>query len=398
MQLNWGAAYADLFKPAENKCLKGGRGSQKSHCIAEYTVLRANRRTERIVGARQFQKSVKDSSKALIEAKIISLGMKYDFEVTKTEIKSRNTGSLFTFIGIERNPDSVRSLEGCTICWVEEARNISRVSMNTLMPTVRAEGAEIIWSWNPVDKRDPIEQYFCGAELPPATILKHTTYRDNPYFYNTRLPNQMAHMKRTNFKLYKHVWEGEYEDGGNARIFKNVEVKHISPNLFDTMRPQFGMDWGSNNDPNVLLRFFISEATKTIYVTHERYLASSVEKWMEYISDVPDVKRITAAADGSWPQSISTMNNNGFRVVAAKKGPGSILEGIKFLQGYSIVIDPSCVNFANEARLYSWEVDPYDPDNILNVPCDVDNHGWDALRYGTEQNRLLGGVTVRRLK
>jgi len=398
MQLNWGAAYADLFKPAENKCFKGGRGSQKSHCIAEYAVLRSNRRRERVVGARQFQKSVKDSSKALIEQKIIDLGMKYDFEVTKTEIRSRNTGSLFTFIGIERNPDSVRSLEGCTICWVEEARNISQVSMNTLMPTVRAEGAEIIWSWNPVDKRDPIEKYFCGKTLPPATILKHTTYRDNPYFHNTRLPNQMQHMKETNFKLYKHVWEGEYEDGGNARIFTNYVVEHIPPQRVSHLRPQFGMDFGSNQDPNVLLRIFCEEHSKTIFVTHERYLPSSVETWMEHISDVPDVKRITACADSAWPQSIATMNNNGYKVNPAKKGPGSVLDGIKWLQGYRIVIDPSCAHFANEARLYSWEVDPYDPEQILNVPCDTDNHCWDALRYGTEQNRLLGGVSVRKLK
>lgn len=398
MQLEWGRAYADLWKPAENKCLKGGRGSQKSYVAADYVLLRANQEKHRVVGARQFQKSVKDSSKALIEAKIISLGMKYDFEVNRTEIRSRKTGSLFTFIGIERNPDSVRSLEGCTICWVEEARNISKVSMNTLMPTIRAEGAEILWTWNPVKPTDPIEQYFCGEVVPPATIIKHTTYRDNPFFRKTRLPNQMEHMKKTNFKLYKHVWEGEYEDGGQARIFTDVHVEHVPQSIVTGLRPQFGMDFGSNNDPNVLLRFHVSEILKTIFITHERFLPSSVEKWMDHISDVPHVKDITIAADSAWPQSISTMNTNGFRVTAAKKGPGSVLDGIKWLQGYKIVIDPSCVKFANEARLYSWEVDPYDDTNILNVPCDTDNHGWDALRYGTEQNRMLGGVTVRRLK
>lgn len=398
MQLNMGAAYADLFKPAENKCIKGGRGSQKSWNVADYILLRSNQEKHRVVGARQFQKSVKDSSKALIENRIIALKMRYDFEVTKTEIRSRKTGSLFTFIGIERNPDSVRSLEGCSICWVEEARNISRVSMNTLIPTVRAPGSEIIWTWNPVDKRDPIEQYFCGVEPPPKTIVKHTTYRDNPFFHLTRLPTQMEHMKKTNFKLYKHVWEGEYEDGGNARIFKNYRIENINPSRVAHLRPQFGMDFGSNNDPNVLLRHFVEESTKTIFVTHERYLPSSIETWMEHISDIPDVKRLTLCADGAWPQSIATMNNNGYRVNPAKKGPGSVLEGIKFLQGWTIVIDPACTNFCNEARLYSWEVDPYDPENILNIPCDTDNHGWDALRYGTEQNRLLGGVTVRKLK
>lgn len=394
MKLNWGAAYADLWEPAENKCFKGGRGSQKSHCIAEYIVLRANRRKERVVGARQFQASIKGSSKALIEEKIISLGMRRDFEVTNTEIRSRRTGSLMNFIGLERNPDSARSLEGCTICWVEEARNISQRSINTLMPTIRAEGAEILWSWNPVSPKDPIEKYFCGEVRPPSTVLKHTTYRDNPFFYRTRLVNQMEHMKKTNFKLYKHTWEGEYDDGGEARIFTcKVERMEIP----ETIRPQFGMDFGSNNDPNVLLRLYVLKSIQTIYVSHERYLPSSVERWMEYISDVPNVKDHTICADGAWPQSISTMNNNKFRVDAAKKGPGSVLEGIKWLQGWNIVISPDCPRFINEARLYSWQVDPYDDTNILNIPCDEENHGWDALRYGTEQNRLGSDVVVRRL-
>jgi phage terminase large subunit len=394
MQLNWGAAYADIWQPAENKCFKGGRGSQKSHVIAEYVVLRANKRKERVVGARQFQASIKGSSKALIEEKIIALGMRRDFEVTNTEIRSKRTGSVMNFIGLERNPDSARSLEGCTICWVEEARNISQRSMNTLMPTIRAEGAEIIWSWNPVSPKDPIEKYFVIGERPPATILQHTTFRDNPFFHKTRLPNQMLHMKKTNFKLYKHVWEGEYDDGGEARIF-NCKVEQME--IPDSIRPQFGMDFGSNNDPNVLLRFYVLQSTQTIYISHERYLPSSIEKWMEYIRDVPDVTRMTIAAESSWPQSIATMNNNGFRVAPAKKGPFSVLEGIQWLQGWNIVISPDCPRFIEESRLYSWEVDPYDDTNILNVPKDEDNHGWDALRYGTEQNRFGGGVTVRRL-
>jgi phage terminase large subunit len=397
MRLDWGAAYSKLWEPAENKCFKGGRGSQKSHCIAEYTVLRSARKKETIVGARQFQRSIRTSSKALIENKIIDLGMRRDFEVTNTEIRHRKTKSTFNFIGLERNPDNARSLEGCSICWVEEARNISKVSMNVLIPTVRAAGSEIVWSWNPVKASDPIEQYFCGEVRPPETVLVHTTYRDNPHFKTTRLPNQMEHMKKTNHKLYMHVWEGEYDDGGEARIFQNnITIKHME--IPDTLRPQFGMDFGSNNDPNVLLRFFVLKSIQTIYVTHERFLPSSTEKWMEHISDVPGVRDFTLVGDGAWPQTISTMNNNGFRVVAAKKGPGSVLEGIKWLQGWNIVIDPSCEKFANEARLYSWEVDPYDDKNILNIPCDTDNHGWDALRYGTEKNRDgTGEVTIRRL-
>lgn len=394
MKLRWGAAYAMLWQNAENKCLKGGRGSGKSHAIAEYLVINAANEWRRVVGARQFQRSIKESSKALIEDKIRSLGFRYDYEVTKTEIRHKYTKSTFSFIGLERNPDNARSLEGATDCWVEEARNISQTSIDVLIPTIRAAGSQIIWSWNPVKPTDPIEKQFCVAEMPPETLMIHTTYRDNPHFHGTRMVNQMEHMRKINRIKYLHVWEGDYQDASEARIFKDVEVREMT--IPEVIRPQFGMDFGTN-DPNVLIRFYVLESIKTIYISHERYLPSSTETWMEHIADVPDVKSVSIVADSAWAQTISTMNKHGFRVVPAKKGAGSVNSGIMWLQGYKIVIHPSCKNFERESRLYSWQVDPYDDKNILNVPEDLENHGWDALRYGTEKNRVNNGLSIRTL-
>lgn len=344
--------------------------------------MRAARSRRRIVCARQFQRSIKDSSKQLIEDKILHLGLGREFEITNTEIRHKYTKSTFSFIGFERNPDNIRSLEGATDCWVEEARTIKQISIDTLRPTMRAPGCQVIWSWNPVNAKDPIEKEFIHQDQ-PETVVVHTSYKDNPHF-DGAMKTQMGHMMLKNFKKYQHVWGGLYQDASEARIFTDVEVKEMD--IPDTIRPQFGMDFGAN-DPNVLLRFYVFESIKTIYVAEERYLPSSTEKWMEHISDVPHVRTTTIVADSAAKQTISTMVNNGYRVTPCTKGPGSVLDGIRYLQGYKIVIHPSCKNFERESRMYSWQTDPYDDTNVLNVPEDLENHGWDALRYGTEPNR-----------
>lgn len=394
LKLRWGAAYQQIWRPFRHKCFKGGRGSQKSHVIAEYCVIKSTQKREIIVGARQFQKSIRLSSKALIEQKILDLGLGSQFDVTTFEIKHKYTKSTFNFIGLDRNPDSARSLEGCSICWVEEARKINNRSMNTLIPTVRAKGSELLWSWNPVDARDPVEKEFVFGER-ENILLKHTTYKDNPFFWETSLPEEMLLAKKKDEKKYKHVWLGDYEDGGQAVIFPNVRSGEMD--IPETIAPQYGMDYGSNNDPNCLVRFYVFESIKTIYITHEKYLGSSTERWMEYIMDVPGIKEYSIVADGAWPQTISTMNSNGFSVFAAAKGPGSVLQGIRWLEGYDIVAHPRCTRFIEEAKLYKWQVDPY-TEKPLNIPEDKDNHGWDALRYGTERNRTIQPVTVGTLK
>jgi phage terminase large subunit len=53
------------------------------------------------------------------------------------------------------------------------------------------------------------------------------------------------------------------------------------------------------------------------------------------------------------------------------------------LQGYEIIIDPDCERMREEAHLYSWQTDKL-TNQSLSTPVDAHNHGWDAVRYATE--------------
>jgi phage terminase large subunit len=131
---------------ARHKALYGGRGSGKSWSTATYLVIKAAQSRKRIVCARQFQNSIRDSSKELIERRIRDLGLADVFKVTGQTIEHKSNGSDFLFWGLERNIESIRSLEGTDIIWIDEARTINARSLEVLLPTIRKAGSEFIWT------------------------------------------------------------------------------------------------------------------------------------------------------------------------------------------------------------------------------------------------------------
>jgi len=387
--------YARLFEKARYKAYYGGRGGGKSHAIAMAIALICANKETRVVCARQFQNSIKDSVKELLEQKIKALGLESIFEFLRTEIVCKKNGSRITFTGLDRNPDSVKSLEGADICWIEEARNVSQKALDLLIPTIRKPGSEIWCSWNPVNPDDPIDEYFRGPFPPEDAIIEEVSFEDNPWFWITEMPAEMELMKKKDKQRYEHIWLGHYDQQVEARIFKNWRIDRIK--ISDSETPRFGMDFGFQNDPNALIKMYILEEEKIIYIAAEAVAPKlPIDQLPALMGTVSESRLFTIMADSSRPETIDYLNGHGYQVLAAKKGPGSVREGITWLQGYEIVIDPECVVTANEIRLYSWKTEQ-PSGKILPIPEDEDNHCIDAIRYGSEPVRT-GGVKIRRFK
>src|SRR5690606_18592058 len=134
------ADVADDGGPVRFRVAKGGRGSGKSHGFAEALIERMAERKTRVLCAREIQKSIRDSVKALLVKKIKELGYESEFQVLDTEIRHAN-GSLATFVGLRTNIESVKSTEDVDICYVSEARTVSQTSWNVLTPTIRNVGS-----------------------------------------------------------------------------------------------------------------------------------------------------------------------------------------------------------------------------------------------------------------
>ena len=209
-----------LQRPARYKGASGGRASGKSHFFAEEAVEAMVVDPDlRIVCIREVQRSLKFSAKSLIESKIRKLGVAPLFEVLTSEIRRRGGRGVMIFEGMQdHTSDSIKSLEGFGRAWVEEAQSISKRSLDLLLPTIRADGSEVWFSWNPDLSSDPVDAFF--ASKPPGALHRHTTYRDNP-FCPAVMRDEAQRLKSADPDAYEHIWEGGYCLGGNGRVYSS---------------------------------------------------------------------------------------------------------------------------------------------------------------------------------
>jgi phage terminase large subunit len=324
-----------LFANARHKALFGGRGGSKSWAIATYLLVQACQLRMRIICARQFQNSIRDSSKELIERRIRDLELSDQFDVTHPLIVHKATGSNFRFIGLERNPESILSLEGADIVWVEEARTVSARSIKILLPTVRALNSEIIWSWNPEQPTDPVDAYFRGPNPPSDAIVTQVSYLDNPYFDETALPGEMQRMRQHNYERYQHVWEGAYDTRYESKVFPNVTIGRLEvpPNT----PPRYGLDFGFSVDPSFVVKVYILNETRQIYIARGAMGRVTMDQLPGLIASVVHDPGDMIRADSSQSGTIEFLTARGFGAVAARKGPGSVREGISYLLGAGLL-------------------------------------------------------------
>ena len=161
--------FRPLLEPARYKGAYGGRGSGKSHFFGELMVERCLVNPGTLaVCIREVQKSLLQSSKRLIESKIQSLGVGAHFQVLHDRIVTPG-GGLIIFQGMQDSTaESIKSLEGFDIAWVEEAQTLSARSLSLLRPTIRKEGSELWANWNPRQKRDAIDDFLRRVRSRPS--------------------------------------------------------------------------------------------------------------------------------------------------------------------------------------------------------------------------------------
>lgn len=190
----------------------GGRGSGKSHFFAEQLIEQCLlQKGTRAVSIREVQKTLKESSKRLIEDKLqaFKLGEADGFKVFNEVIQTPGDG-LISFQGMQdHNAESIKSLEGYRIAWVEEAQSLSHRSLSLLKPTIREEGSQLWFSWNPRRKSDAVDMMLRNGDLPTGAVVVQANWRDNPMFPKV-LEQERQDCLRLTPDQYDHIWEGGY--------------------------------------------------------------------------------------------------------------------------------------------------------------------------------------------
>ena len=174
----------------------------------------------RAVCIREYQKSLAQSSKHLIETKIAALNLGKHFDITANEVRTPG-GGVILFQGMQdHTAETIKSLEGCRIAWVEEAQTLSKRSLTLLRPTIRVDGSEIWASWNPTRKSDAIDE-FLRTERPDNAVVVKANWRDNPWFPKV-LDDERLLDKRRYPERYDHIWEGDYARAFEGAYFARV--------------------------------------------------------------------------------------------------------------------------------------------------------------------------------
>jgi phage terminase large subunit len=220
LRISTASVFRPLLQPARYKGAYGGRGSGKSHFFGELMVEECLMAPGTLaVCIREVQKSLMQSSKRLIESKIQSLGVADRFTILHDRIITPGDG-LIIFQGMQdATAESIKSLEGFRIAWVEEAQTLSHRSLSLLRPTIRVEGSQLWANWNPRRKSDAIDE-FLRVKKPENAIVVKANWRDNPWFPDVLNEERKLDQQRYP-EQYAHIWEGEY-----ARAFKGAYYAH----------------------------------------------------------------------------------------------------------------------------------------------------------------------------
>lgn len=212
LEIETAPVFEPLLAPARYKGAHGGRGSGKSHFFAGLLIEDALAEKGMLsVCVREIQKSLKESAKRLIEAKLIEFGLGEadGFKVFADKVQTPGDGVIL-FQGLQdHTAESIKSLEGFRRAWIEEAQTLSSTSLTLLRPTIRADGSEIWASWNPRRKNDPIDLMLRGGSAPTGSKVVRANWSDNPWFPGV-LEQERLDCLSNDPDQYDHIWEGGY--------------------------------------------------------------------------------------------------------------------------------------------------------------------------------------------
>lgn len=372
---------------AHHKVAKGGRGSGKSWDVAERFMTLALREQCKILCTRDVQNTLSDSVLATLKRVIEHHGLEEAFEQTRHGLRCKN-GSLFLFRGLQ-DPHNIKSLENVKYCWVEEAQRVSRSAMDILMPTIRADGSEIWWVYNPENESDPVHQEFAIGERPDCEVVT-CNWRDNPYFPDV-LKAELEYDRGNDYEKYLWVWEGHTRTISDAQVFRH-KFRVAEFQTPQDARFYYGADWGFSQDPTALVRCFIRN--KVLWIDYEAYgTGVDIDQLPALFRAVPGSDTWPIIADSERPDTISYMRKHDYNIRGAKKGKGSVEDGVQFIRSFrGVVIHPRCEHTAEEFRTYSYKTDRI-TEEILPVLEDKNNHAIDALRYALEATmRRVGSI------
>ncbi len=361
----------------------GGRGSSKSFAVGTFTNLLSFEHGHKILFTRQTMTSAHLSIIPEFQEKIDLMQLNQLFEVTKSEIRNKQSNSEIIFKGIKTSSGdqtaNLKSLQGVTTWVLDEAEELTDEStFDKINLSIRQKGKQnrVILILNPSTKEHWIYKKFFeerGVQegfngIKDDVTYIHTTYEDNLDNLDQSFINEILRIKETNPQKYKHQILGGWLNKAEGVVFNNWRID----NFEEVGTVIFGQDFGFSVDPTSLIKVSIDKSKKRIYAKEYLYKTSLTTSDI-YYENLRYCNKSLIVADSAEPRLIQELKSRGLNIKGIKKP--TIIDRIALVQDYELIVDSESSNLIKELNNYVWH------DKKSQTPIDDYNHLLDALGY-----------------
>lgn len=381
--------------------ITGGRGSAKSFFGSVALEDLSFEHKQSILFSRYTLTSAHISIIPEFQEKIELLGHQEAFRVTNSEIENLHSGSKILFRGIKTSSGNqtanLKSIKGLGTFVVDEAEEFtSQEDFDKIDNSVRLKNVpNRVWLiMNPCQSDHWIYKRWLegecrwinidGYNIPISTHPEvehvHTTWYDNIDNLSDSYIDKIIYLKESNPDKYARQFLGTWAEKAEGVIFENWEIGNFNFNLPSVL----GLDYGYFPDPLAMVRVAVDERTKRIYLKEEIYSTKLKNEDLISFLQTKILKTELIVCDTNEPRTTEGIRNAGWNIQEAKKGP--VVDDIREMQDYQIIVDPNSHNLIKELNKYAWN------DKKASIPIGEHNHGIDASRYGFRRQKTPGVI------
>ncbi|MEG1870394.1 MAG: PBSX family phage terminase large subunit [Peptostreptococcaceae bacterium] len=386
--------------------LVGGYGSSKSYHVATKLLIKLLQEKRLALVVREVYDTIRDSCYSLLEEVALNIGIwdKLKFKTSPMQIIFPN-GSKIIFKGMD-NPAKLKSINGVSIIWLEECSEVKYTGYKELLGRLRhmTSSNHIICSTNPIGEDNWTYKHFFKDEENNRIVLEddelyedrvvalnntyyhHSTCDDN-YFLPKSYIEELDQMKEYDPDLHRVAREGRFGVNG-TKVFPQFEVMEYEEGIskIADIPKRFlraGMDFGFETSYNALLRVAIDDKNKWLYIYSEYYKNKMTDdRTAKEIVEFKESQELIRA-DSAEPKTIKYYQQEGFRMVGAKKFPGSRLANTKKLKRFKrIICLDNCKNAKKELKNLTYKIDKQG--NMLRDEFNIDPHTLSAIWYSLD--------------